>query len=499
MLLSVRRSACLLLPVLFVGSLWAQDAGLVLSTSVGYNTQRLSLPLSADQAKEAERLGQQATAANRAGKYGDALNFYAQGQAVMHNVEWTPDAELASALRGKVDHAMISPGKVTVSLAPLYPTARAASAKLSAAVFLVPAGRDAASAGASVAPAAVIDPARLPFTEQITVPDSATGNYNVEVRLTEADGKAPTGLNGVFVKTVAIHVEALSADARHLRESIGRIGNNSSPALATAQYTLALYEMADKGEVSPRTYNFKTEFATAQAIVDSIQAGKDPFAGKHGDFRKAYRSGVDQTLQPYRLFIPEGYDGTKPTPMVVALHGMGGDENSMFDSYGKELTKDAQGHGFIVVAPKGREPASMYRGSAEQDVLDVMAEVQRDYKVDKSRIYLMGHSMGGYGTWSVAIAHPDLFAALGPISGGGDAASMVKIKDIPEYVTHGDNDKTVNVNSSRTMVAAGKKVGAPITYVEVPGGSHVSVAQPAFAPMLDFFAKQSKPATMSAK
>jgi hypothetical protein len=49
------------------------------------------------------------------------------------------------------------------------------------------------------------------------------------------------------------------------------------------------------------------------------------------------------------------------------------------------------------------------------------------------------------------------------------------------------------------MVAAGKKVGAPITYVEVPGGSHVSVAQPAFAPMLDFFAKQSKPATMSAK
>ena len=97
---------------------------------------------------------------------------------------------------------------------------------------------------------------------------------------------------------------------------------------------------------------------------------------------------------------------------------------AMFDQYGKELTKDAQGHGFIVVAPKGRAPASMYRGSAEQDVIDVMAEVQRDYKVDKSRIYLMGHSMGGYGTWSIAIAHPDLFAALGPISGGGDAASV---------------------------------------------------------------------------
>ncbi len=56
----------------------------------------------------------------------------------------------------------------------------------------------------------------------------------------------------------------------------------------------------------------------------------------------------------------------------------------------------------------------MYRGSAEQDVLDVLAEVRRDYKIDSSRIYLMGHSMGGYGTWSVAIAHPELFAALRP-------------------------------------------------------------------------------------
>jgi len=495
MVLSIRRSFYLVLPILFVSSVWAQDAGLALSTSVGYNTQRLSLPLSPEQAKEAERLGQQATAATRDGKYGDALNFYAQGQAVMHNVPWSPDAELASALRGKVDHAMIAPGKITVSLAPLYSTEHASAARLKAAIFLVPAGKE----GMNVAPAMPIDPAHLPFTEQITVPDSAMGNYTVEVRLTESDGSAPSGLNGVFVKMLPIHVEALSADAQHLRDSIARLGNKNSPALATAQYTLALYEMADKGDVNPRTYNFKSEFATAQAIVDAIQAGKDPFAGRHGDFRKAYLSAVDKTLQPYRLFIPDAYDGSKPTPMVVALHGMGGDENSMFDQYGKELTKDAQGHGFIVVAPKGRAPASMYRGSAEQDVLDVMAEVERDYKVDKSRVYLMGHSMGGYGTWSVAMAHPELFAALGPISGGGDTAGMVKIKDIPQYVTHGDNDKTVNVNSSRSMVEAGKKAGAQIVYVEVPGGSHVSVAQPAFAPMLDFFAKQSKAATMSAK
>ncbi len=486
--LSVRRGLCLLLPILSVGALRAQDAGLALSTSVGYNTQRLSLKLTPEQAKEAERLGTEATAATRSGKYGDALNDYAHGIAVMHSVEWTPDVELASALRGKLDHAMIAPGKVTVSLSPLYSALHTPAARLTAAVFLVTPDRE----PSILAQPAAVDPAHFPFTEQVTIPDTAAGNYTVEVRLATATGAPPEGLNNVFAKVLPVHVEDLSAEVRRLRDSIAKVGHSDNPELPTAEYTLALYQMADKGEVNPRNYNFKTEFATAQKIVDNIQSGVDPFAGKHGDFRKAYHSAADSTLQPYRLFIPDAYDGTRPTPMVVALHGMGGDENSMFDGYGKELTPDAQRHGFIVVAPKGRAPASMYRGTAEQDVLDVMAEVERDYKIDKSRVYLMGHSMGGYGTWSVAMDHPDLFAALGPISGGGSAEGMVKIKDIPQYVTHGDNDKTVNVESSRSMVAAGKKAGASITYVEVPGGSHISVAQPAFAPMLDFFAKYSK-------
>ena len=95
--------------------------------------------------------------------------------------------------------------------------------------------------------------------------------------------------------------------------------------------------------------------------------------------------------------------------------------------------------------------------------------------------------MGGYGTWSIAMAHPELFAGLGPISGGGDANGMVKIKDIPEFVTHGDDDRTVSVTQSRRMVEAVKQAGAKIEYHEIPGGSHVSVAAPAFAPMMDYF------------
>jgi predicted peptidase len=271
-----------------------------------------------------------------------------------------------------------------------------------------------------------------------------------------------------------------------------KLGSNTSPALPTVQYALQLCDRAKRGEVNPQNIDFHKELSAAQTIADALTAGKDPFAGRHGDFHLAYRSKVDNDLQPYRMFVPDSYDGSKATPLVVALHGMGGDENSMFDGYGKSLTVEAGKKGFLVVAPKGRGPASMYRGTAEQDVMDVIAEVRRDYKVDPARIYLMGHSMGGYGTWSVAISHPDVFAALAPISGGGDTAALAKIKNIPEYVTHGDDDRTVNVIQSRRMVEAGKKLGIDITYVEVPGGSHGGVAQPAIAPIMEFFSHQAQ-------
>jgi len=66
------------------------------------------------------------------------------------------------------------------------------------------------------------------------------------------------------------------------------------------------------------------------------------------------------------------------------------------------------------------------------------------------------------------------------------------MKGIPEYVVHGDADGTVNVNGSRTMVAALKAAGADVLYTEVPGGSHTSVVEPNLAAMFDFFAAHKK-------
>ncbi len=461
---------------LVTATLLAQDADLVLRTSVGYRTQLASLPLTEVQKTEATKLGEQAQAAGLAGKFKEAMRDYTHGLAVMRGVSWTPTVALASSLQASVDDAIASPGQsLTLTLDTLFPIEQPAIAGLRLLLR-----RPAATGDIILEAPSEIKSTELPAKIAVKLPAGLTGSYNLIADVGEPFPPGPR-----MAKTIPILIAPIEEDAHKLA---ARLKKQPLPA---AEYALALYGNAERGKANPQRFDFPQQFQEANQLLDLAAAGKDPFAGCQGDIRQAYRSTVDQTLQPYRVYVPKAYAG-KPLPLVVALHGMGGDETSMMEGYGKALPREAERLGFFLVTPKGREPASMYRGSAEKDVLDVLAEVERTYQIDPKRIYLMGHSMGAYGTWSISMAFPNRFAALGPISGGGSTAGMEKIKHIPQFVVHGDNDKTVPVSQSRVMVEAGKKVGAKIEYVEVPGGSHVDIAVPNFAPMLDFFAKQAR-------
>src|SRR6185436_3105755 len=194
-------------------------------------------------------------------------------------------------------------------------------------------------------------------------------------------------------------------------------------ALPPADYVASLVDLVNNGTLPLDRVDWRGEFAAAHALLDQVSKGVNPLRAQRGDVRWAYASAADSTVQPYRLFVPANYDAKKKWPLIVALHGMGGDENSFFNGYSKGVIKEeAEKRGYLIVCPKGRGSAAMYRGAAERDVLDVIKEARRDFNIDPDRIYLMGHSMGGYGTWSVAMNNPELFAALAPISGGGSVA-----------------------------------------------------------------------------
>jgi predicted peptidase len=82
--------------------------------------------------------------------------------------------------------------------------------------------------------------------------------------------------------------------------------------------------------------------------------------------------------------------------------------------------------------------------------------------------------MGGFGTWSLAAAQPDMWAAIVPICGGGSPADAEKIKNIPCWCFHGDADTSVPVQRSRDMIEALKKAGAEPKYTEYPKVGHNS-------------------------
>lgn len=490
-----------LILLLSLSSLFAQDAAQVLRVRVGFTTLKNSTTLTDAQRAEVERLAATAREANGAAHYGEALKYLYHGIAVMRGVEWTALAELSSSLTLKLDRAVVGPSsKVEVKLGQLFPLDQKLDQKLAVNIALLPAmGDEPVKLLATAGP--VDGDLTTPLTSEVIIPKVADGSYRISVSLrnvaAEAAAAAPVTKSANIRIEDGLAEKVAAAKERVLKTTTTLQTKNSKALLAvlpTAEYEVSLFDLANAGEISPGRTDFDGALKEANGELDALSKFEDPLAARRGDFLKAYRSDVDRTLQPYRIFVPASYDGTKPYPLIVALHGMGGDESSYFDLYGRGAFKvEAERRGYIVACPKGRQPTSMYLGTAQKDVLDVLAEVGRAYRVDPDRIYLTGHSMGGYGTWSVAMAHPELFAAIAPISGGGNPSGLTKIAQIPELVVHGDNDKTVSVEESRRMVAAAKSAGVELKYIEIPGGDHNGAALRTFGDVFDWFDAHKKP------
>ncbi len=179
----------------------------------------------------------------------------------------------------------------------------------------------------------------------------------------------------------------------------------------------------------------------------------------------------------YVLFVPHDYKGDKEYPIILFLHGAGeragGKKQPVEVGIGPAIEKREKSFPFLVVIPQAEKTWQAKSADAER-ALAMLAEVQKDYKVDAKRIYLSGLSMGGFGTWSLAISHPDKWAAIVPVCGRGDVKQAAKIKDIPCWCFHGDADAAVKVEGSRNMIEALKKAGGEPKYTEYPGVGHNS-------------------------
>jgi predicted peptidase len=305
------------------------------------------------------------------------------------------------------------------------------------------------------------------------------------------------------------------------------------------------------------------QFAQQAAPQAAPAAGAQP-AARGGGQRAAVDPRVQQRTytfadtkeqMPYALFVSSKVTKDRKNPLIVSLHGLGGDQNTMVRESLRSVELAEQG-GYILVAPMGYNSGGWYgippgpprpagatgaaqrgagngappagaaqrgtgatagrggvtaggtviteaakvREASEKDVMTVLAAIRKEFNVDENRIYLMGHSMGGAGTYYLGSKYANIWAALAPIAPAAmgmtnDRTKILQgIKDggVPMLVSMGDADEAVPVANVRTWVDTMKELHLNYEYKEYPGLSHGPIMAGSMADIYAFFARHSK-------
>jgi predicted peptidase len=256
--------------------------------------------------------------------------------------------------------------------------------------------------------------------------------------------------------------------------------------------------------------------------------------------QRTYTFADTNEQMPYALFVSSKVTRDKKNPLIVSLHGLGGDQNTMVRESLRSVELAEQG-GYILVTPMGYNSGGWYgippgpprppnanvpqrgrgagaprpviggtaitdaakvREASEKDVMTVLDTIRKEFNVDERRIYLMGHSMGGAGTYYLGSKHGKEWAALAPIAPAAmgmtnDRTTVLQaIKDaaVPMLVSMGDADEAVPVANVRMWVETMKELQMNYEYKEYPGVTHGPIMAASMESIYAFFARHSKAA-----
>ncbi|WP_255945239.1 carboxylesterase family protein [Streptomyces odontomachi] len=179
----------------------------------------------------------------------------------------------------------------------------------------------------------------------------------------------------------------------------------------------------------------------------------------------------------YLLHLPEDYhsDSERRWPLVLFLHGAGqrgSDLDSVTDQGIPKLAEAGHEFPFVIATPQC--PESSQWVTEVTTLAGLLDDVAADCRIDPSRIYATGLSMGGFGTWSLAIRYPERFAAIAPICGGLWNQGVDPIRHLPVWTFHGEEDKTVPIEFTEEIVAGLEALGADVRFTRYPGVEHDS-------------------------
>lgn len=241
-------------------------------------------------------------------------------------------------------------------------------------------------------------------------------------------------------------------------------------------------------KLAPGAPNSPERLALIQSFQEKVKALTPQFEAR-------VHNAADGIEMPYRLFRPPG--AKAKAALILYLHGAGGlgDDNkkqlaggNVFGSHLWALPENQRKHPCYVVAPQTNSGWIRYEverkpgdprpkaipgyGAGARRAMEIVAALRKEFSIDESRLYIMGNSMGGGGTWHLLAHQPGVFAAGIPVAGGATSDDVGNLVRVPLWNFHGDADKTVPVAVSRERIAALRKAGGTPISTEYPGVGH---------------------------
>ena len=455
---------------------------------------------------EADRLTIQAANEPEA----DARRSLWHAVTLLQGKEWTPQQELLGALTLKPNSPISTGGrKESISLESLYPAPAVAGGHFS--LELLRSGPTSSATPQKgerikVLAQGKLD-ARLPRKLAVNLASIPDGAY-----LLVATVSVGAEARGELAQSLYL-IRDLPARHARLESRLQRIEGHEA-AKWTAEYPFALAEALEKGTRQIISYDFPQAMARSEHIAAALAVGSDEVWQSKGLQARAHPMQGTGELIPYQVYVPGNWSSSRKWPLVVALHGANLDETNMLGRAGGQMQALAERSGFIVAAPLGYQLNSWYgsermveggsrlketpearrrRQLSEQDVLEVMALVEKEYGVDPGRRYLTGNSMGGGGTWWIGGHYPKTFAAIAPAAFGGVLPEDVPgLAQVPILTVVGDHDEVGMLPRVRAAVATLQAGGVQPQYIEVAGGTHASAYDSALPRIFEFFQQHSR-------
>jgi predicted esterase len=210
--------------------------------------------------------------------------------------------------------------------------------------------------------------------------------------------------------------------------------------------------------------------AEAVVAIKKVQTemARDKYFAKLPSALAPELSGKSGNPCHYFLYVPEDYDPSRKYPVLLFLHGAGGNLRICFYT----VMRCAKEHKFIAVAPTYKD-GQFWTKQGSQFALKTLEKVRERYSIDPKRVVVGGISNGAVGAWAISEAHRDKFSGVISLSGAFAGGRPLKFtKGPPLYITHGGRDGVIPVGLSRAAFKV-LKARKGTVYRELPQGGHL--------------------------